>query len=64
MGLRGDLRGASFVHAQFTRSELRRCRMDDIEGVEGLRGTAMELEQMLTLAPAFARALGVSLIGE
>ena len=72
MGLRGDwvrfhdcdLRGASFVHAQFTSSELLRCRMDDIEGVEGLRGTSMELEQMLTLAPALARALGVSLLDE
>jgi uncharacterized protein YjbI with pentapeptide repeats len=72
MGLRGDwvrfhdcdLRGASFVHAQFTNSEFRRCRMDDIDGVEGLRGTSMELEQMLTLAPALARALGVSLVDE
>jgi uncharacterized protein YjbI with pentapeptide repeats len=72
MGLRGDwvrfhdcdLRGAGFAHAQFTSSEFRRCRMDDVEGVEGLRGTAMELEQMLTLAPALARALGVSLIDE
>jgi len=72
MGLRGDwvrfhdcdLRGAGFAHAQFTNSEFRRCRMDDVEGIEGLRGTAMELEQMLTLAPALARALGVSLVGE
>lgn len=72
MGLRGDsvrfhdcdLRGATFHHAHFTSSEFRRCTMDDIEGIEGLRGTAMELEQMLTLAPALARALGVSLIGE
>jgi len=72
MGARGDwvrfhdcdLRGASFVHAQFTNSEFRRCRMDGIEGIEGLRGTSMELEQMLVLAPALAHALGVSLIGE
>jgi uncharacterized protein YjbI with pentapeptide repeats len=72
MGLRGnwvrfhdcDLRGASFAHAQFTHSEFRRCTMDDIDGVEGLRGTSMELEQMLTLAPSLARALGVSLIDQ
>jgi hypothetical protein len=38
--------------------------MDDVEGVENLRGTSMELEQMLTLAPALARALGVGLIAE
>ena len=72
MGMRGewvrfhdcDLRGASFRHAELTHSEFRRCRLDDIEGIEGLRGTSMELEQMLTLAPALARALGVSLLGE
>jgi uncharacterized protein YjbI with pentapeptide repeats len=70
MGVRGewvrfhdsDLRGASFRHAQFANSEFRRCRMDGIEGIEGLRGTSMELEQLLTLAPAMAQALGVSLI--
>jgi uncharacterized protein YjbI with pentapeptide repeats len=70
MGVRGDwvrfhdcdLRGASFRHANFTNSEFRRCRMEDIEGIEGLRGTSMDLEQMLTLAPALARALGVGLI--
>jgi hypothetical protein len=36
--------------------------MDDIEGVEGLRGTSMQLEELLTLTPAFARALGVGLL--
>jgi len=57
-----DLRGASFSHAELASSELRRCRMDDIEGVEGLRGTSMQLEELLTLTPAFARALGVGLL--
>jgi uncharacterized protein YjbI with pentapeptide repeats len=55
-----DLTGASFAHARFSSSEFLRCRMDDVEGVEGLRGTSMEIEQMLTLAPAFAAALGIS----
>jgi uncharacterized protein YjbI with pentapeptide repeats len=72
MGVRGavvrfhdcDLRGANFRHAELTRSEFRRCRMDDIEGIEGLRGTSMELEQMVSLAPALARALGVGLIAD
>ena len=59
-----DLRGAGFGHAELSRSEFRRCMMDDVEGVEGLRGTSMELEQMLTLAPAMAHALGVGLIAE
>jgi hypothetical protein len=36
--------------------------MDDVEGVDGLRGTSMEVEQMLTLAPAFAAALGITQI--
>lgn len=57
-----DLTGASFTQAQFADSEFVRCRMDDVEGVAGLRGTAMEVEQMLTLAPAFAAALGIAQI--
>jgi uncharacterized protein YjbI with pentapeptide repeats len=72
MGLRGewvrfhdcDLRGAGFQHAEFAHSEFRRCRMEGIDGVEGLRGTAMELDQLVTLAPALARALGVGVVGE
>jgi uncharacterized protein YjbI with pentapeptide repeats len=59
-----DLRGATFGHAQFTSSEFRRCRMDDIEGIQGLRGTSLELEQLVTLAPALARALGLGLIAD
>jgi uncharacterized protein YjbI with pentapeptide repeats len=55
-----DLTGASFSHAQFTHSEFLRCRLDQVEGVEGLRGTSMDVEQMLTLAPVFAAALGIS----
>jgi uncharacterized protein YjbI with pentapeptide repeats len=57
-----DLRGAGFHHAEFTCSELRRCRLDDIEGVEGLRGTSMELGELVSLAPLLARALGVGVL--
>ena len=57
-----DLTGASFAQAHFTGSEFVRCRMDDVEGVDGLRGTSMEVEQILTLAPAFAAALGIAQI--
>ena len=57
-----DLTEASFRHARFTNSELQRCRMEAIEGIEGLRGTSMELEGMLALAPDFARALGIALV--
>jgi hypothetical protein len=45
-----------------TSSELRRCRLGGIEGVEGLRGAAMELEQLLELAPTLAHALGIGLL--
>lgn len=57
-----DLRGASFHHAELTDSELRRCRLDDVEGVEGLRGTALELDELLGLAPTMARALGIAVL--
>jgi hypothetical protein len=57
-----DLRGAAFHRAQVTESELRRCRLDGIEGVEGLRGAAMELEQLVELAPTLAQALGIGLL--
>ena len=58
-----DLRGAAFHHAQLTESELRRCRLDGVEGVEGLRGAAVEMEQLVELAPALAQALGIGLLG-
>ncbi|MDX6547850.1 MAG: hypothetical protein QOG33_1400 [Gaiellales bacterium] len=57
-----DLTEASFRHSRFTNSEFRRCRMEDIEGIEDLRGTSMELEGMLALAPGFARTLGIGLV--
>jgi uncharacterized protein YjbI with pentapeptide repeats len=57
-----DLRGAAFHHAQVAQSELRRCRLDGVEGVEGLRGAAMEMEQLLELAPTLAHALGIGLL--
>jgi uncharacterized protein YjbI with pentapeptide repeats len=69
-GLRGvhvrfhdcDLRGAGFRHAELAACELRRCRLDGIEGVEGLRGAAIELDELVDLAPALARALGIELL--
>ena len=41
-----DLTGANFAHAELDGAEFRRCMMDEIEGVDGLRGAAMELEQV------------------
>ena len=57
-----DLTGASFSHAEFTNSVFVRCRMEAVEGVAGLRGTSMDVEQMLALASTFAAALGIAQI--
>jgi uncharacterized protein YjbI with pentapeptide repeats len=59
-----DLRGASFRHAELAGCELRRCRLDDIEGVEGLRGASLEVGQLIDLAPALARAMGIGVVSE
>jgi uncharacterized protein YjbI with pentapeptide repeats len=57
-----DLRGASFRHAELAGCEVRRCRLDDIEGVEGLRGASLEVDQLIDLAPALARAMGIGVL--
>jgi len=57
-----DLRGAIFSKARFTNSEFRRCRLEDIEGIGNLRGTAMALDAVLALAPALANELGIALL--
>ena len=59
-----DLRGASFRDAELAACELRRCRLDDIEGVEGLRGASLELDQLIDLAPALARSMGIGVLSE
>jgi len=57
-----DLTGASFAHAELAGAEFRRCVMDEVEGVEGLRGAEMDVEQVVALAPAMAAALGIRLL--
>ncbi|HET7171247.1 MAG TPA: pentapeptide repeat-containing protein [Gaiellales bacterium] len=57
-----DLRGAAFHHAELAHSEMRRCRLDDLEGIQGLRGVAMELDELVGLAPVMAHALGIGLL--
>lgn len=54
-----DLRRAVFSQVQFERTEIRRCRLEGIPGVEGLRGVGLLLEDIVSLAGAFATALGV-----
>jgi uncharacterized protein YjbI with pentapeptide repeats len=55
-----DLRGAIFSKARFANSEFRRCRLEGIEGVGNLGGTAMALDAVLALAPALANELGIA----
>lgn len=57
-----DLRGAAFHHTELARSEMRRCALDGIEGVSGLRGVALELDAIVGLAPVMAHALGIGLL--
>jgi uncharacterized protein YjbI with pentapeptide repeats len=57
-----DLRGAIFSKARFTNSEFRRCRLEDIEGIGSLSGTAMALDAVLGLGPALANELGIALL--
>jgi uncharacterized protein YjbI with pentapeptide repeats len=59
-----DLTGAVFSKAQFANSELRRCRLEAVEGVAGLAGASMEFEAVLGLAPQLADALGIHLLDD
>ncbi len=54
---RSDFRGARLRHC-----ELRRCDLTDLQGVEGLRGAAMEWSAIVGMAGAFAAAAGVEVL--
>ena len=54
-----DLSGASFVNAELRGAELRRCRLDDLQGVGHLRGASLEAEAIVGLAGELAAALGI-----
>jgi uncharacterized protein YjbI with pentapeptide repeats len=57
-----DLSKAGFLSARCRDVELRRCRLDDLRAIEGLRGAAVEWDDILALAPALAAALGIRLL--
>jgi uncharacterized protein YjbI with pentapeptide repeats len=59
-----DFSGANFAGARFDGCELRRCRLDGITGVEGLRGAALEWAEIVGLAGTFAAALGLRVLGD
>jgi uncharacterized protein YjbI with pentapeptide repeats len=52
-----DLRGA-----RLRRCELRRCDLGGLQGLERLRGAAMEWADILENAGAFAAALGIAVL--
>ena len=59
-----DLTGAGFAGARFDESELRRCTLDGITGVEGLRGAALEWSEIVGLAGTLAAALGLRVLDD
>jgi len=54
-----DLRGADFSNARVEDTDLRRARLDGLQGVGSLRGATIGVDQLVTLAPAVAAALGL-----
>jgi uncharacterized protein YjbI with pentapeptide repeats len=57
-----DLRRADFRGAQLHRCEFRRSDIAGLEGVECLRGAAMELAEIVALADVWAAALGIAVL--
>ena len=58
------LDGADFRAARMTGCQLRGCSLDGIEGVEGLRGSAMEWPDIVSAAGTFAAALGIGVLDD
>jgi uncharacterized protein YjbI with pentapeptide repeats len=57
-----DLSGADLRGATLRRCELRRCSLEDIVGVERLRGAAMEWHRIVEMAGVWAAALGIEVL--
>jgi uncharacterized protein YjbI with pentapeptide repeats len=54
-----DLAGVDFGQARCAAVDLRDARLTGIKGIDSLRGATVALEQVVTLAPALALALGL-----
>lgn len=61
---RCELPGARFTGARFTTSEMRGCALEGVQGIEGLKGVAMDWSDVVGLAGEMAAALGIEVIGE
>jgi uncharacterized protein YjbI with pentapeptide repeats len=59
-----DLTAADFRGARTTRCEFRDSRVDELEGAECLRGSAMPWPDIVAAASVFADALGIAVIDD
>jgi hypothetical protein len=59
-----ELRSATFAGARCAATELHRCELAGIEGVEGLRGAALPWPDLVGLAGLMAGALGIRVLDE
>lgn len=57
-----DLTRASFAGARCARAELRRCTLEELRGLAGLRGARLEPMALVELAPELARLAGIELL--
>jgi uncharacterized protein YjbI with pentapeptide repeats len=59
---RCDLTGADLRGARMQRCEFRRCELAGLQGVENLRGAAMEWPDIVEMAGAWAAALRIEVL--
>ena len=59
-----DLRAADLRGARLRHTEFRGCELDELEGVERLRGAALEWEAIVGHAGTWAAALGIRALPE
>jgi uncharacterized protein YjbI with pentapeptide repeats len=60
---RCNLRRADFRGARMQRCEFRRSNLTGLQGIENLRGAAMEWPDIVEMAGAWATALGIDVLG-
>ena len=59
-----EMRAADFRGARLRNTEFRRCELNEIVGVEHLRGAAFEWEMVVGMAEVWAMALGIKVLPE
>ena len=56
-----DLTAATLSHASFAGCAMRDCRLDDLRGVEALRGVGLPYADLIALLPQLAQAAGIEI---